>query len=251
MTTRGSFVRFSNRQRLEHIVMMCAFVVLTATGLPQKYPDAGWAGWIVSHLGGIDTTRAIHRAFGLVLALVALEHLTVILGGLILGRARATMLLTRKDFRDAVQNLKYCLGLRPKPPQFDRFDYKQKWEYWGLLFGGIVMCLTGFVLWFPTFATRVLPGVVIPTAKVLHTNEAMLALLGLAKFCRASEAPARPARRARLRAIVDTIEDAAHRRLIEERIERLLWPAPPAPDAGRFRFAFAVIGLGAVLCVIA
>lgn len=172
-----SFRRFSNRQRLEHLVMMIAVIVLTVTGLPQKYPDAGWAETIVLGLGGIDTTRAIHRLFGAVLALVAVEHLVFILGTLLLGRARATMVINRKDVSDAVQNLKYCLGIAPKAPQFDRYDYKQKFEYWGLVFGGLVMVCTGFVLWFPTLAARFLPAAVIPASKVLHTNEAMLATL--------------------------------------------------------------------------
>jgi cytochrome b subunit of formate dehydrogenase len=78
---------------------------------------------------------------------------------------------------DAMQNLKYCLGIAPQAPQFDRFDYKQKFEYWGLIFGGLVMVGTGLVLWFPTVAARYLPAEVIPTSKVLHTNEAMLATL--------------------------------------------------------------------------
>ena len=172
-----SFQRFSNRQRLEHFVMMIAIVVLTLTGLPQKYPDAGWAETIVLGLGGIDSTRAIHRLFGAILALAALEHLTFMLGSLFLGRARATMVITRKDVADAIQNLKYCLGIARQAPQFDRYDYKQKFEYWGLIFGGIVMVSTGLVLWFPTVAARYLPAAVIPTSKVLHTNEAMLATL--------------------------------------------------------------------------
>ncbi len=172
-----SFRRFTNRQRLEHFVLMIAVIMLTMTGLPQKYPDAGWAETIVLGLGGIDMTRAIHRLFGAVLAIVAVEHLTFILGTLLLGRARATMVVSRKDVGDAVQNLKYCLGIAPKAPQFDRYDYKQKFEYWGLIFGGLVMVCTGLVLWFPTLAARFLPAEVIPTSKVLHTNEAMLATL--------------------------------------------------------------------------
>ena len=172
-----SFRRFTNRQRLEHFVMMISIIVLTVTGLPQKYADAGWAEWIVMGLGGIDTTRAVHRLFGALLALAALEHMIFILGSLLLGRARATMVIARKDVTDAVLNLKYCLGIAPKAPQFDRFDYKQKFEYWGLIFGGLVMICTGLVLWFPTVAARYLPASVIPTSKVLHTNEAMLATL--------------------------------------------------------------------------
>jgi formate dehydrogenase gamma subunit len=172
-----SFRRFSNRQRLEHFVMMISIIVLTFTGLPQKYPDAKWAEWIVLGIGGIDATRALHRLFGALLALAALEHLTVMIGSLLLHRARATMVITRKDVTDAIQNLKYCLGIAPRAPQFDRFDYKQKFEYWGLIFGGMVMVATGLVLWFPTVAARYLPASVIPTSKVLHTNEAMLATL--------------------------------------------------------------------------
>lgn len=157
--------------------MMVAFIVLAATGLPQKYPEARWAEWIVLFLGGIDATRAVHRVFGLVLSLVALEHLGVIVSSLLLGRVRFSMLPGRKDVTDAIQNLKYGLGLVSAPPKFERFDYKQKFEYWGLIFGGMVMVASGFVLWFPTLTARYLPGVLIPAAKVLHTNEAMLALL--------------------------------------------------------------------------
>jgi Zn-dependent protease with chaperone function len=74
---------------------------------------------------------------------------------------------------------------------------------------------------------------------------------GLAKFCRAGESPGAAARRGRLAAAVETIESAAHRRLIEERIERLLWPDSAAVAPGRLRFTFAALGLGAVLCLIA
>jgi formate dehydrogenase subunit gamma len=172
-----TFRRFSNRQRFEHFVLMIAIIALTVTGLPQKFPDAGWAEWIVLGLGGIDATRAVHRLFGAILGLAALEHLTFMLGSLLLGRARATMVVTRKDVSDAMQNLRYCLGIARTAPQFDRYDYKQKFEYWGLIFGGIVMVCTGLVLWFPTLAARYLPAEVIPASKVLHTNEAMLATL--------------------------------------------------------------------------
>ena len=57
---------------------------------------------------------------------------------------------TRKDFRDAVQNLRWYLAAGPiAQPLFDRFDYKQKFEYWGLILGGTIMIASGFVLYFP------------------------------------------------------------------------------------------------------
>ncbi len=73
--------------------------------------------------------------------------------------------------------LKHHLGLSKEEPKFDAFDYKQKFEYWGLVMGGLIMIVTGFILYFPTLAARFLPGQVIPAAKMAHSYEAMLALL--------------------------------------------------------------------------
>ena len=82
-----------------------------------------------------------------------------------------------KDFRDAAATLRYQLGTSPKPPAFDRFDYRQKFEYWGLLLGGSVMVATGFLLLFPLLATAVLGGQFVPAAKVAHSNEGLMAFL--------------------------------------------------------------------------
>ena len=90
------------------------------------------------------------------------------------------MVITRKDFRDALTNIRYYLGIVDQPAQCDRFDYKQKFEYWGVLLGGILMIATGFILWYPVEFFRqfpFLPGQIIPAAKAAHANEAMLALL--------------------------------------------------------------------------
>jgi cytochrome b subunit of formate dehydrogenase len=90
---------------------------------------------------------------------------------------KATLTPSRKDFKDAILQIRYDLGLSEDKPRFDRFDYRQKFEYWGLLMGGAVMISTGFVLLMPIVLTRFLPGDVIPISKVAHSNEAMLAFL--------------------------------------------------------------------------
>ena len=82
-----------------------------------------------------------------------------------------------KDFQDAIDNIRYYLGLSEHPARCDRFDYKQKFEYWGVVVGGILMTATGLTLWFPIVVTRFLPGQMIPVAKAMHTNEALLAFL--------------------------------------------------------------------------
>ena len=87
------------------------------------------------------------------------------------------MIPGRKDFVDAIKTLRYYLGASEEQARFDRFDYRQKFEYWGLVMGGLLMVATGMVLYFPLVVTRLLPGVAIPIAKVAHSNEGLMAFL--------------------------------------------------------------------------
>ena len=60
-------VRFSVRQRVEHLAVMLLFLLLALTGFPQKFFEAGWARWVVDGLGGVQRMRWLHRAAGLLL----------------------------------------------------------------------------------------------------------------------------------------------------------------------------------------
>jgi formate dehydrogenase gamma subunit len=170
-------VRFSLRQRLEHVGIMVLFLLLAVTGFPQKFFDAGWAQWTLQTLGGIDHARWLHRMAGVAFSLLAVVHLLTALAGALLARSSWSMVPGKQDFADAVNTLSYYLGLRNDHPRFDRYDYRQKFEYWGLVLGGSVMILTGFILYFPVLFTRVLPGEVIPASKVAHSSEGLLAFL--------------------------------------------------------------------------
>ncbi len=169
-------VRFSVRQRLEHVAIMVLFLVLALTGFPQKFFETGWAVSVVTLLGGIDTVRWLHRMAGIVLAALAILHLVV---SVVLAATRGSWAIVpvRADFTDAVQTLRYYLGASDEHPRFDRYDYRQKFEYWGLVLGGLLMIVTGFILYLPVLVTRVLPAELIPAAKVAHSNEGLLAFL--------------------------------------------------------------------------
>ena len=75
--------RFSVRQRTEHALVMSLFVILSLTGLPQKYFDAGWARWMIDLMGGIDRIRWFHRAAGLSFAAMTAFHLMFAIGSII------------------------------------------------------------------------------------------------------------------------------------------------------------------------
>jgi len=169
--------RFSPRQRVEHLLIMLLFLLLALTGLPQKFFAAPWAQWLILHMGGIDRVHWLHRVCGIIFTLGAVEHLAVLVGGVLVGRSGFSMVPTKKDFRDAIVMLRYYLGTSDERARFDRYDYRQKFEYWGLVFGGTIMIVTGFILYFPALVTSVLPGEFIPAAKVAHSSEGLLAFL--------------------------------------------------------------------------
>ena len=169
--------RFGTARIVEHQLNALVFLVLVVTGLSQKFHDATLAHWVIQHLGGVDTTRLIHRYSGLVFTLLCSAHVVAAAGGVLLKRFSPSMVITLDDFKDAIENLKYYFGIANHPARCGRYDYKQKFEYWGVVVGGMLMIATGLILWFPVTATQFLPGETIPAAKAAHTNEAVLAFL--------------------------------------------------------------------------
>lgn len=171
--------RFSGLRRIEHLIAVLTFVLLVLTGFPQKFYDAGWASSLVELFGGLDTMRTVHRVAGIVFAAHAFLHIAWLAGGLLMHRMRWSMLPIPQDLRDAWQNLRYYLGMERSPPDLPKFDYRQKFEYVGLLLGGAVMIGSGLFLMYPILVASILPGEFIPAARVAHSNEAMLAFLVL------------------------------------------------------------------------
>jgi formate dehydrogenase subunit gamma len=170
-------VRFTPKQRIEHVSVMTLFIVLAVTGLPQKFYEAGWAQFIIAGFGGIDRARWVHRAAGILFTLFTFTHLGVASALVITGRAALSLVPTKQDFLDAIQQLSYYLGLSEEQARFDKFDYKQKFEYWGLVLGAVIVITTGLVLLFPILATRYLPGEIVPASKLAHGNEGLMAFL--------------------------------------------------------------------------
>jgi formate dehydrogenase subunit gamma len=173
----GYFVRFNVRQRIEHIALMVVFTALAVTGLLQRFYTGGVAEWTILRLGGIETVRAIHRVFGAIFTVALVYHLIMLTFGLLVRHDRQTMLPTRKDFTDIMDSLRFGLGFRARGPSFGRFNYRQKFEYWGLMFGSAIITVTGLVLMFPVLVTKILPGQFVAASVEIHGWEATLAVL--------------------------------------------------------------------------
>jgi formate dehydrogenase gamma subunit len=170
-------VRFSVRQRIEHAAVMVLFLLLAVTGFPQKFFEASWSRAVVDALGGVGRTRWLHRFAGMLFVALTAYHLLTAVFLAATRRAPLSMVPTRRDFRDVVTSLRYYLRLSDEQARFDRFDYREKFEYWGLIIGALVMSATGLLLLFPILVASYLPGQLIPVAKVAHSNEGLLAFL--------------------------------------------------------------------------
>lgn len=173
----GKIRRFSNYRIVEHQLNMTVFAILIITGLSQKFHDYALSQWIIINLGGVDAVRLIHRYSGVFFAVFTIVHISVASAGVIFRKWPASMVINKKDFTDAIENIRYYFGTTDQPARCDRYDYKQKFEYWGVVVGGLLMIVTGLILWFPITVVKYLPGELVPAAKAAHTNEALLAFL--------------------------------------------------------------------------
>lgn len=176
---RQEYVRFSRTDRIEHFLLMTSFTVLVITGLPQRYVSASWAEFLIGLMGGIETVRIIHRLAAIVLILESIFHIITVSYKLFVRRVSPSMLPTLQDFVDFLDALRYNLGLARRRPQYDRYNFEEKIEYWAVIWGTAVMIITGFMLWNPITTTKFLPGSWIPAAKAAHGGEALLAFLAI------------------------------------------------------------------------
>ncbi|HEX8815738.1 MAG TPA: cytochrome b/b6 domain-containing protein [Terriglobales bacterium] len=168
--------RMSGNQRLQHILLFTSFIVLVITGFALKYPTSWFSGLLglSEHLRGI-----IHRVAGVVLVAVSLYHLAYALLTRDGRRLLLDFLPKPKDATDVVGTMLHYLGLKRTKPEYARFTYAEKAEYWALVWGMFVMAGTGIMLWAKVFFGNLLPRWFLDIATAIHFYEAVLATLAI------------------------------------------------------------------------
>lgn len=171
--------RFDTMQLIQHLVLTFSFIGLGITGFALKFPDAWWVE-ILSSLGMEENIRRVlHRVFAVFLVAFGLFHIGYIIFNR-RGREEFRALIPKaRDALDVKDSLLYYSGLGKKKPIFGRYDYSQKGEYWALIWGTVLMALTGFILWFPVEFMRLLPNWAVEVAQTVHYYEAWLATLAI------------------------------------------------------------------------
>jgi len=163
---------------VQHAVLAIAFTVLVVTGFSLRYHDSWWSNFLFGRIGGYSVRGIIHRVAGVVLLLGSVWHIIFLMTPR--GRTFLRDIMPQKrDIRQFFQMMKYNLGWTEAEPQMGRFSYVEKAEYWALVWGTIVMGVTGLFLWFENLAVVLFPKGLLDVFLVIHYYEAWLAFLAI------------------------------------------------------------------------
>ena len=176
------FLRFSRLNRILHALMIVSFLSLALTGMTLKFSYTAWASILSRLFGGYEIAGYVHRFAATVMIGVFVTHVIDLFHrarsepggwkGLLFGPD--TMLPTRRDLNEFIKSFKWFLGLGERP-RFNRWTYWEKFDYFAVFWGMIVIGSTGLTLWFPEVFTVIFPGWLINVATIIHSDEALLA----------------------------------------------------------------------------
>ncbi|MBI4583287.1 MAG: hypothetical protein HY717_04615 [Planctomycetes bacterium] len=175
--------RFRPIHRLTHFLIVISFTGLVITGFPLKYSYTDWAKELSAKLGGAHILGQLHRGFAILTFVYTGMHLIYLLYFFLKKCPKPryrylmgpnSMVILLSDLKNFWAMIRWFLFLGPRP-RFDRWTYLEKFDYWGEIWGVVVIGGTGMILWFPTFFTTWLPGWVLNCAMVVHSIEALLA----------------------------------------------------------------------------
>jgi cytochrome b subunit of formate dehydrogenase len=176
------FVRFTTLNRTLHACMIVSFITLALTGMSLKFSYTAWAAKLSHLMGGFETAGSIHRFAALVMFGTFVAHIVDLFKlkkrqygswkALVLGEH--SMIPGRQDLKEFIGTMKWFLHLGERP-QYGRWTYWEKFDYFAVFWGIFIIGSTGLTLWFPVFFTRFIPGSFINITTIIHSDEALLA----------------------------------------------------------------------------
>jgi cytochrome b subunit of formate dehydrogenase len=169
-------VRMTTNQRWQHLILLTSFIVLVITGFALKYPES----WFAHLLGMSERLRSvIHRVAGVALIAAGIYHVFYLAAAREGRRLLCDLAPGPRDLKGAIHAMLYYLGLRSDKPQFGRFNYAEKAEYWALVWGTALMGLTGVMIWAKVWVGDLLARWWVDVATAVHFYEAILATLAI------------------------------------------------------------------------
>ncbi len=180
--TKTRVKRFTPIQRMFHLGLMICFLIQSATGLGRMFMETSWGQGLCRIFGGYDAARDVHVYVGIFMlcwfALHAFYVFTKInwreFPGSLFGPE--SLLPRPSDIKQAIQHTAWFIGLRKNPPEFDRWGYWEKFDYWAVFWGMAIIGITGLIMAYPYTSTQIMPGWGLNVAFWVHRIEAILAM---------------------------------------------------------------------------
>ena len=154
---------------------------MSVTGLAWMYLETPWGKGVAGWFGGWENTLEIHRIAGLVLLAGFAGHIVYLLykidwkgfPGSLLGPE--TIVFQWVDIKGFFQHLGWIVGLS-NTPSFDRWTWWEKFDYWAVWWGFMIVGLTGLLLYDPVLSSDYMPGWMLNVMLWVHRVEAVLAM---------------------------------------------------------------------------
>jgi cytochrome b subunit of formate dehydrogenase len=177
------FQRFSWQWRVNHWALALSVMTLVFTGMAVMYPGTAWAMAAVKLVGGWQTFGYIHRTAAVIFLLAVFGHALVIIFRLVRKGGFQwfgpdSLLPRKKDWDDMKGQFRWFFG-KGEQPRFDRWTYWEKFDYWAVYWGAFIIGMSGIILWFSPYFSRIFPGWVFNLATLAHGVEAFLAVMTL------------------------------------------------------------------------
>ena len=173
------YERFGWNFRAQHMILLVSCLILILTGLPLKFHEARLSQLFFDVVGGVRMSTLLHRIGAVGLIAVGAFHLLYLVAFRD-GRRDFWELLPRpKDAMDLFRMLRYFLGKTEEKPRFGRFSYVEKFDYWAVYWGMVIMIGSGLILWYLETFLQYLPKFAADIAREAHSDEGLLATLAI------------------------------------------------------------------------
>jgi len=177
------FERFSWGWRLAHLVFALVTMTLILTGTTAMFSGSAWAPVVADLFGGPKILGIVHRVAATLFIGIFVIHFIYVMQRLLRDKTFRwfgpdSLIPNWKDLADCWGMFKWFFAKGPKP-QFDRWTYFEKFDYWAVFWGVNVIGWSGMMLAFPHVTATYLPGWVFNVATLVHGEEAFLAAVFL------------------------------------------------------------------------
>jgi cytochrome b subunit of formate dehydrogenase len=173
--------RFTGMQRLFHLGLVVLFMLLSVTGIAWMFIETPWGAGLVELMGGYALVLEIHRIGGLVMLagfVLQIVYLLAVFDWRHPLRAlvdRDTLVFQWFDVVDFFRHLRWVL-IGGDLPRFERWSWWEKFDYWAVWWGLIIVGVTGLLVYNPVLSADYVPGWFYNIALWIHRMEALLAM---------------------------------------------------------------------------